>query len=446
MADPPDIPPQQVAKADEAKARDETEASSQEEPQDEDSSIGWLITLNICVLLFLVAGGALFWIYNSEPEATRGGATRTTAMLVDVVEVERGDHHPMLTAMGTVLAAREVMLSPRVEGEVIERAEHFTPGGRVEAGEVLVTLDPADYEIALEQRRSDLQQAETDLAIEQGRQAVARQDYEFLDQEISEDNQALVLRKPQLQAQQATVRAAEAAVERAELDLERTEIKAPFDALVLDRAISKGSQVSPGSVLGHLVGTDTYWVEATVPLSMLQWMRFPDSPEEQGAAVRVRNQSAWTADAFREGHLLQQVGTLDRQTRLGRVLVAVADPLALQPEHDDKPTLVLDSYVEAHIQLRQLDDVIRLDRDHLHQNNTVWVMTDGKLDIREVEVILRDQVHAYIRPGTEPGTGLHDGERVVTSQLASVVEGAELRLNGGEEADDDESDSDGQGS
>jgi hypothetical protein len=62
-----------------------------------------------------------------------------------------------------------------------------------------------------------------------------------------------------------------------------------------------------------------------------------------------------------------------------------------------------------------------LSRDYLRQNDTVWVMVDGKLQIRQADVVFRDAEHAYIRAGVE------EGEHVVTTSLATVTEGLGLR-------------------
>jgi len=105
----------------------------------------------------------------------------------------------------------------------------------VEEGETLVRIDRADYETVLQQRESERRQARADLEIEMGRQNVAEQEFQLLDNELSGPNKALVLRQPQLDSAQAAVDAAEAAVRRARLDLQRTQVKAPFDARVLSR-------------------------------------------------------------------------------------------------------------------------------------------------------------------------------------------------------------------
>jgi RND family efflux transporter MFP subunit len=386
----------------------------------------WKTTLLICLALLLGAGGVTALIFATEPTAERTGATRETAMLVDVTTVTRDTVRPTIEAIGTVRPAQDIVLSPRVSGEIIRRSDAFAPGGYVEEGETLLQIDPSDYETALQQRESELRQAVADLNLEMGRQDVAQQDYQLLEDSLSEEDRALVLREPQLNAARSAVESARAAVEQAELNLERTSIEAPFDAHILSRNVNVGSQVGPGDALGRLVGLDTYWVEATVPVSTLRHLRLPEDGD-RGSSVRIQNQSAWGEGASREGRMFRIIGSLEGDTRMARVLVSVPDPHAYQSENADGPRLMIGSYVEAHMQGAPLEDVIRLNRDYLRSDDTVWEMEDGHLRIRDVSVAFRGAEYAYIEDG------LADRAQVVTTNLSTVTEGAPLRLEGSEE-------------
>jgi RND family efflux transporter MFP subunit len=388
--------------------------------------VNWTKTLLICVAILLLAALTVGAIFLTEPVAQRTSASRQTAMLVDVAPVERGTFRPTIVAMGSVRAEQEIVLSPRVSGEIVAIAESFTPGGFVAAGEVLLQIDPADYEATLLQRQSELRQATAELEMELGRQDLAKRDYEQLEGTISDQYKTLVLREPQLDTARAGVEAAEAAVRQAQLDLERTRIRAPFAAHILSREANVGSQVAPGQPLGHLVGIESYWVEATVPVADLRWIDFPQDAESagSGSAARIRNRAAWPEDTFRSGRVHRLIGALESPTRLARVLLTVADPLAHEPGSAGLPPLMVGSFVEARIEGRPIENVIRMDRDYLRQNDTVWVNADGVLGIRDVDVVFRDKEYAYI------GAGLSADARVVTTNLANVVEGASLRLAG----------------
>lgn len=383
--------------------------------------IGWFLTLLICVVIFLSGAGVIVLIFSTEPEATRAAATKKTAMLVEVTKAQKGDFVPQIFAMGTVVPARDIMLRPRVNGKVIECGESFSPGGFVQKGDVLLKIDPDDYKNAVKQRKSELKQAESDLEIEMGRQYVARKDYQAMGRELPKERTALILRRPQMNDVRARVDAAEAALDQAGIELERTEIKAPFDAHVLSRNANEGSMISIGDTLGRLVGLDTYWIEATVPLSRVRRLSFPDSAGGDGAKVRIRNRVAWKEGEYREGRLYKFIGALEEQTRMARLLVSVDDPLARGDRGSDKPALVIGAYVECRIQAKEIPDVVRLNRDYVRKRDTVWVMQEGALDIRDVEIVFRDDRYAYIQ------SGLQDNEMVVKTNLATVVQGAGLR-------------------
>lgn len=380
--------------------------------------MNWKKTLLISMLILLAGAAVTVLIFSTEPTAERGGATRETAMLVEVTGVEKGDFRPTIVTTGTVQPDRDILLSPRVSGEIVYLSPAFVPGGFVRKGQTLLRIDPADYENTLRLRQSDLRQAQADLSLEKGQQEIARQDYRLLGDSLSPDNRSLVLREPQLESVKARVEAARASVAQARLALERTTVKAPFDAHILTRNVNLGSQVAPGDNLARLVGTDRYWVTATVPLSQLRRLRFPENGT-RGPEVRLRNRAAWPEGVYRTGYLYKLVGALDQQTRLARVMVEVPDPLAYRT---DAPGLIIGAFLETHIEGEAIEDVVRLNRDYLRDNETVWVMEDGQLRIREVDIVFRDARYAYIR------AGLSADARVVTTNLSTVTEGAALRL------------------
>ncbi len=143
---------------------------------------------------------------------------------------------------------------------------------------------------------------------------------------------------------------------------------------------------------------------------------------ENGAEVKIYNSSAWGADGYRTGVLQKMVGELEESTRLVKVLISVPDPLGIKESREYLPELLIGSFVEVEIEGREIEDVVRLSRDYLRNQNTVWVMEDEKLKIRKVDVVLTDAGNAYIK------NGLEDGDHVVTTNLATVVEDAPLRV------------------
>ncbi|MFT5302646.1 MAG: RND family efflux transporter MFP subunit [Mariniblastus sp.] len=412
-------------------------------PQSRWRWLRFLFNLVVCTAILGAAVAAIIVINRTEPTAQKLNATRKSSALVETVTVKRGTFSPHLVVLGTVQSAQEIKLSPRVNGQVIELSPAFTPGGMVRQGELLLRIDPADFENALSISKSELEQSEASMEIEQARQRLAKKELKMLEGSIDSTNRGLVMREPQIASMKAEVSAAKAAVERAQLNLDRANIFAPFDAQIMTRLVNIGSQVRLGDELGQLIGLEEYWIMAAVPVRNLRWVQLPfsDRPEptnkvasatvpaatetklpkpetRPGSKVVLRNRDAWGPDVERVARVSRLIGTLDQQTRLARVLIIVDDPLG---QTSDVPPLILNTLIETEIEGKPIDDVVRLRREFVRNQDTVWVMKDGKLEIRKTEIEFQDAEFAYVR------NGLEDGDEVVTTTLATVAEGVGLR-------------------
>lgn len=368
----------------------------------------------------LVAALAVTYLMLSSTSARRAPPVQE-ARLVEVTTVSPKTTRITVEAWGTVQAARQVKLQSQVAGEVKRTGEMFEPGAHISKEELLLQIDPADYQLAVRQRRADLTKARADLALEEGRRAVAKQEFELLSQETgaTEEQRSLMLREPQRETARAAVAAAEAALAEARLDLARTTVKAPFNALVLDRQVNTGTRVSNGAELATLVDTDTFWVELAVPAASLRWLDLP-ADGQPGSEVLLYQEQVWGKQRSRVGRVIRLRGDLDEKGRMARLLVAVDDPLSLQDS--EQPSLLLGAFVRAEIAGRELPDVLALERGWLRDDDTLWIMNhENKLVIRQLQPLYSSSSHVYVHDGIEPG------ERIVTSELAVPVDGMPLR-------------------
>ena len=376
----------------------------------------------LSLLALAGAAGAMLLIFSTEPDAKRTDTRKRTAMLIETLTVTRADHKPVIRATGTVQAADDVILSAQVAGELIWRSEQFEPGAFIDKGSPLVRIDARDYRNAVVLRRGELSAAKADLQIEKGRQNSAQQGLSILGRKIDEDKQALVLRKPQLGVIEAQVQSAQAQVRQSQLAVERTTVKAPFDAHIIDRRANLGTRLTAGQPIARIVGVDTYFVVVNVPLSQIRWLEFSGETEGAGSLATLHNPSSWPANSAREGVVARHIAALSEDTRMARVLVSVADPLARAAENQGKPKLLIGEFLSVEMTAKAIAGSVQLDREFLRDNDTVWLAKDGTLHIRKVEVAFRTKEHVYIREG------LSDGDAVITTSLATVREGGEVRL------------------
>jgi len=387
------------------------------------SSAPWRRIL-VPLLILIAAALAGVALIKTEPRAHRRRPPRI-ATLVQVTPVHLSTQSTAVYAMGTVIPAHETVLSARVGAQIIAVSPEFVPGGRFQAGEIMVRLDSADFVLAVRQRRSALEQARSAYRLEMGQQGVARAEYALLDTPLGTRERDLVLRGPQLQSAEAVVTAARAALEGARLDLERTTVRAPFNAVVLQRLADVGTQVTPATPLARLVGTDAFWADAAVPVDQLKWIDIPSSASRSGSRAYIRSRAAWGDSTFRTGRVIRQRIGLEEKGRMARVLIQVDDPLGFRSASAGAPRLILSSYVEVEIQGRPVDSVAVIPRPVLRDGDQVWLMKANRtLEFRSVQVIFRGRDTVYAR-------GLSEGERLVITDLAAPVEGMPLRVAAG---------------
>ena len=382
-------------------------------------SRSWKALLPLLILLAAVAVVAAM-MATSEPPA-RSEATEPAARLVRTTSVERGVHRINVEATGTVMPAESVSLQAQVSGRVVSVSGDLQPGAVVRKDDTLLRIEGTDFEAAVAEAEAQLAQARADLALERGRSEVAAAEFDsFADDLEMPVNEDLARRGPQLASAQAAVKRAEAQLARARANLRRTTLRAPLDALVLEESVDVGSQVGPQTQLARLVAIDRYWVRASLPIAHLAHVDVPGFNAETGSQVVIRQDSGAGNAAQREGTVMRLFGEVTPQGRLAQLLIRVPDPQALDAATGGPP-LLLDAFVDVTIRGSRSHDAIRLPREHLHENDTVWVYADGRLEIRPVEIIWRAPEHLLI------GKGLSEGERIVTSPLSNPVSGLRIK-------------------
>ncbi len=206
---------------------------------------------------------------------------------------------------GTVVPYREIALAAEAAGRIIEKAPNVRSGNFVKKDQVLLRIDPRDYELTVErltrkrdQELASLEELKQDVENTKRLIDVSEQEYELAGQEVkryqslgssfasaaeldqarrsllSSMNQKVTLQN-QLRTFEAratrlelAAKLAETELEQAALDLERTVVRAPVDGRIVSEEVEQDSYVQRGTQL--LVIEDTEKVEIAVNLRMNQ--------------------------------------------------------------------------------------------------------------------------------------------------------------------------------
>ncbi len=372
-------------------------------------------------LVILGAGiGAASYLKNSAPRTKKRPPVKLSPTVL-IQTVKPSSYQIIVTAMGTVIPAREVVLKSRVSGEIVEIHPEFTEGGFLKKDMRIIQIDPQDYELALVRKRSTVTDAEYALKLELGHQAVAKREWELLNQGKAalDMEKELALRQPHLDKVRADLSAAEAELKAAMLDFDRTHITVPFNAMVRSKSVDRGSQVTSQEPLAELVGTDAYRVQASLPVDRLEWINVPVQTGDSGSKARI----IYGRGNECSGKVIRLLGDLAAEGRMARILVEVADPLGLNSSNQNRTPLLIGEYVRVKILGRKLDNVFQIPRTALKDNSSIWIVgEDQTLEIRKVRAVWRDADVVLLQDGLKPG------ERLIVSDLPAPVEKMTVRV------------------
>ena len=388
-------------------------------------SLMGLFLLSVTLGLLVYAGSLVREAVEARMADTpRVPQARERVFTVNVVAAEPGTEMPVITAFGEVQSQRTLEIRAATGGALTELAPEFREGGRVQAGQLLARIDPADAQAALDRVRSDILDAEAE-----GREAARALD--LAQDELAAAEEQLALRTRALQRQQdlldrsvgtaaalesaelavstarqavlsrrQAVAQAEARIDQAATRLSRqeialaeaqrrladTEIRAGFTGTLSQVGVVEGRLVSPNEQLAVLV--DAGALEVAFRVSTTQYARMLDD----GGTLRAAP-VAVTLDVF--GTNLTATGTLTRDGaavgagQTGRQVFAALDTAAGFKPGD---------FVTVAITEAPLPYAIRLPATALGPDNTVLAVgADERLEAVAVDLLRRQGDDVLVR-------------------------------------------------
>lgn len=434
---------------------------------------------------------------------------------------------------GVVVPYRQIQIAAQVAGKVEFKSDACRSGRTVRKGDLLLRIEPDDYELEVRRLKEELAQAgamvlELDAEIKSwenqidslGKQLVidARQlkrNQELMRRkaasssevdsarraEIATENalQSLIDQKNLLTQRRIRMESAKALVqanlEKADLNLNRTEIRSPIDGVVVSESVEQDGYVQSGGSMMVLQDTSQLDVTCKLYMHQMHWLWQSDATDDPGNALTggynfpktpatviydLSGQDyAWDAVADR-----YDGAGIDSQTRMVPIRIHVDDPTSVMnladmidtqrskqtaaakafvatessagtstesttppgniPVDEPKkeptetlgteiaktrknlhpPTLMTGMFVKVRLHANPPIPLVRLPQEAIQPGNTVWIVQGGKLHKKSISIATSNPnyVVAYQVSG-----GLQAGDLVVTSPLASPVDGMQVQ-------------------
>lgn len=370
---------------------------------------------------------------------------------VAAANAQFADFQPKIRLYGHTIAGRRVDLRALTAGEIVEIGPGLRDGGTVKKEELLLKIDPFQYEGALVEAKAGLAEArarsreiEAAIASEQDALARAREQLEIARRDleraiplarrgtvsqktaddrrlvVSEREQSVELRTNNLRVQQARAEQQRAIIEQlewrvrqADRSLADTVLKAPFDAYVTGVSAEVGRLVSVNDAVATLLDRD--WIEVRFTLTNTQYGRIVT--HEGGVEGRVVDVLWHVGDSplRYEAKIERVAAEINAETGGIDVFARIVNPRSPVPIRPG-------AFVEVQIKDRVYSNVVRLPQTALYGGDTVYVVSDGRLDSRKVALVGASGTDILVRGE------LAAGEKIMTTRLSQAEPGLRVEV------------------
>jgi RND family efflux transporter MFP subunit len=386
---------------------------------------GRFLRILLPILLIVIGVATALIIVKLRPHA-QTAVPESIPPLVRVRTLHPENIRLSVHSQGSVVPRTQTTLAPQVSGSVMMVSPSFVSGGFVKEGELLVQIDPLDFEIAVIQASSAVARAQVRVAREKAEARVAEREWQALGK-----GEASPLAKRDLQKAEADAEyeAALASLRQAKANLERTRLTAPFDGRVRSKNVDVGQFVATAQPLGVVYSIDIAEVRLPLPDGELAYIDLPlvfredadtETPPQLLPEVAIRTRFGGGLFEWM-GRVVRTEGEIDAHSRMVHVVVQVDDPYGM-PDGVQRPPLAVGMFVQAEIYGQTLEDVFVIPRAAVRDRSQVLIVdADDRLHFRDITVVRFQGDEVVVRDG------LRDGERICLSPLSVVTEGMRVR-------------------
>ena len=332
------------------------------------------------------AGGA--WAQGSA-------GSESAAVPVEVAAVARRSVASYIETNGALEAENDVLIVARTSGPIVELATE--EGRSVRKGQLMARIDPT--EVRAQEQIAAVTLREAERTFERAKstfeaQLISQADYD----------QAL-----------AATEAAEATLADRQVQLAYTRIAAPFDAVVVERMVKLGDNVSPNQQLFRISDFDPLLCKIQVPEKEL-----PRLHKGQPAYLTVE---AWPEERF-PAKVLRLSPVVDAATGTIRVTLEVQGRDRLRPG----------MFASVFLEIERREDALTIPKAALSLESlgdTVYTVNDDVAARRPITLGYEEADVVEVR------SGLDEGDRVIVVGQDGLSDGTPIRILAGPGAEAD---------
>lgn len=409
-----------------------------------------LVSLVLIVVILGVGAGVAKVLVATRPAASKT-PTVIPPTLVESQVVDAQDVREVFVGYGTARADKTVVVSAEVGGQLVEVPDRIEDGVHVKQGDLLARIDDRTYRnqldraqsqladvvakldrldieksnvdqlIAIAQRELDVNEREYErLADLRNRNSASKKEVDFARLASEQSRRSLRTLENQrdlIPSQRTELLAAkqtrESEIELAKLEVERSTIRAPITGQIERVAVETGNHVMPGTEIARIVRTDRIEVPIELPLSVRSKVRLG---ENATLTTEASPNAQWHAKVVRLSP------TADSGSRTFMAYLEVDNAKQSTP-------LVPGEFLTAHVEGAMIDGALVVPRGALVEGY-VFVANGLKAHRKKVHI------ETLIGDKAVVSGELASGDRLITSNLDILYDGATIRVAGDADAQD----------
>lgn len=366
----------------------------------------------------LLAGWAGFVHLTSGVEKEAPTQEDKLLLRTRVKKLKVVDYPVVVETNAVVQPHNRVTLASEIAGMIVRVSPAFEVGAYFQEGEVLVEIDPRNYQNQFAIAKAQLAAARS--ALELAKLTEERK------LELIESN---AVSKAEVDAASAAREQAEAdvdlsktQVEQAELNLARTQVLAPFDGRVQSKLIGLGQMAGANSALGEVFAVDFAEVRLPISGNQRRHLQLPEFSDDKPLNVTLRDAIVDSGAQAWYGKIVRTEGVLDENSRDLFAIARIDDPFGRK---SGKPPLRIGQPVVASIEGEVLESVIALPRGAVRQLDKI-VLVDAEehtLLPMNVDPLWSDADNVLVRSASIP-----KGKWLATTAMTYTPEGSKVEI------------------
>lgn len=324
---------------------------------------------------------------------------------VQAEKVKLKDINSEIIALGRLTSSQPVTLYSEVTGLLEAGSIPFLPAALFKKGDLLFKVDDRQTKLELNSLKSDFMNALASVLPEikvdfPGEYQKFQKYFDNCDfhtrlAELPETSN----QKIKLFLTRFNVYKLYYSVKNQEIRLEKHYYNAPFDGSVISADLRKGSTVRVGSNIGQIINLENLEVEVPIAANDIVWIDRSKPVKLISAEIK----GEWKGKIKRMGK------NIDERTQTIPVFIGI--------EKNGHEELINGIFLKAIIPGRTVQNAVSVPNRALYNESFVYLIQNGKLESRQVNIAKRQMDHVIVRDG------IAVGDTLVTELLQGVAPG-----------------------